>query len=163
MTLPMGIRHPVRFMLKIPITNPVQEVPWKTTVQDYSNFLQAALQTKIIAKSSWQELFRPQIRIRSVAHFGPLSQVDTTLYDAINLSYGMGWGVIKTPYGHGCFKGGHGDGFQHYSILFPKVGKGVLIMSNSDNAESIFKEILEVTMADTFTPWQWANFIPYDK
>lgn len=59
-------------------------------------------------------------------------------------------------------KEGHGDGFQHYSILFPDAGKGILLMTNSDNGESIFKELLDNSIADTFTPWRWQNYIPYN-
>ena len=34
-------------------------------------------------------------------------------------------------------------------------------MTNSDNGESTFKELLATLIADTFTPWQWENYIPY--
>jgi hypothetical protein len=30
-----------------------------------------------------------------------------------------------------------------------------------DNAESIFKELLEIAIADTYTPWKWEYYIPY--
>ena len=72
--------------------------------------------------------------------------------DAIKLSYGLGWGLLQSPYGTGAFKEGHGDGFQHYSIIFPEQGTGIIIMSNSDNAESIFKELLETAIGDTLHP-----------
>jgi D-alanyl-D-alanine-carboxypeptidase/D-alanyl-D-alanine-endopeptidase len=36
-------------------------------------------------------------------------------------------------------------------------------MTNSGNGESIFKELLEITIADIYTPWQWENYIPYNK
>ena len=34
-------------------------------------------------------------------------------------------------------------------------------MSNSDNAESIFGHLLTLTIADTFTPLEWENYVPY--
>ncbi len=83
--------------------------------------------------------------------------------DNIFLGYGLGWGLLQSPYGTGAFKEGHGDGFQHYSIIFPKQEKGILILSNSDNAESIFKELLETAIGDRFTPWYWENYIPYNQ
>lgn len=135
----------------------------ETSALDYTQFLEAVLQEKLISKASWAELFRPQIRIRSKMQFGPLSNEETTRYDAIQLSYGLGWGLIQTPYGTGAFKEGHGDGFQHYSIVFPEAGKGIMIMTNSDNGEGIFKELLEVALGDTYTPWEWENYIPYDQ
>jgi hypothetical protein len=89
--------------------------------------------------------------------------LDTSANDAIDLSYGLGWGLLRSPYGIGAFKEGHGDGFQHYSIIFPDAGKGIIIMSNSDNAESIFRELLESAIKDIYTPWQWQNYIPYNQ
>ena len=81
---------------------------------------------------------------------------------SIALSYGLGWGILKSPYGYGYFKEGHAEGFQHYSILFPKKHIGILLMSNSDNAEKIFKDVLKLGIADIYTPWYWEDFIPYD-
>jgi len=134
----------------------------ETTSKDYSVFLEAVLQHKIISKNSWNEIFSPQIRIRTLRQFGPLSHQEGTFNDDIQLSYGLGWGILKSPYGIGAFKEGHGDGFQHYSIMFPEAKKGIMIMTNSDNGESIFKELLEVALGDTYTPWEWQNYIPYN-
>jgi serine-type D-Ala-D-Ala carboxypeptidase/endopeptidase len=38
-----------------------------------------------------------------------------------------------------------------------------MIMTNSDNGESIFKELLEFSMADKYTPWYWQQYTPYRK
>jgi D-alanyl-D-alanine-carboxypeptidase/D-alanyl-D-alanine-endopeptidase len=133
----------------------------ETTLDDLSLFFEGVMQKKTISRKSANEMFSPQIRIRSVEQMGPLSRRDTTANDAIQLSYGLGFGLLKTPYGWGAFKEGHGDGFQHYVILFPKSGTGVLIMTNSDNGESIFKELLELTIADKYTPWKWQRYFPY--
>jgi len=134
----------------------------ETTAADYSNFLAAVLQHKILNENSWKELFKSQIYVRSIKQFGPMSRKDSSLNDAIKLSYGLGWGLLESPYGKGAFKEGHGNGFQHYSILFPKAKKGIVIMTNSDNGESIFKELLEVALGDIYTPWEWQNYIPYN-
>ncbi|SHI49340.1 serine hydrolase [Aquimarina spongiae] len=135
----------------------------ETSAIDYSLFLEAVLQQKIISQDSWNKIFTPQIRIRSERHFGPYSSRTTDTYDAIHLSSGLGWNLFTTPYGIGAFKGGHSDdGFQHYSIVFPSSKKGIMIMTNSDNGNTIFKELLEVALGDTFTPWKWNNYIPYD-
>jgi hypothetical protein len=104
----------------------------------------------------------PQIRIRSVKQFGPLSWKDSTLNDNIQLSYGLGFGVIKTPYGRGYFKEGHDDGWAHYSIAFPDKKIAILIMTDSDNGESIFRDLLADAIGDTFTPWYWENYIPWE-
>ncbi|MCX2681733.1 serine hydrolase [Galbibacter sp. EGI 63066] len=133
----------------------------ETTVSDYIKFLTAVLNQEIISKSSYNEIFSPQIKIHSLTQFNEGAKLTTDKYNDIKLSYGLGWGCLETPYGKGVFKGGHGNGFQHYSILFPESGIGILIMSNSDNAEGIYKELLEYTIADKYMPWEWLNYIPY--
>lgn len=107
-------------------------------------------------------MFTPQIKITSLQQHGPLRFKDSTLNNDINLSAGLGWLLLQSPFGTGAFKEGHGDGFQHYSIIFFKNGIGVVIITNSDNGESIFKELLQLTIADNYTPWYWENYIPYN-
>ena len=134
----------------------------ETTPIDYAKFL-----TKIIELSSHNSdvtnlMFAPNIRINSKKQFGPESLEITNSNDNIGLSYGLGWGILESPYGQGYFKEGHGAGFQHYSIIFPEKHIGILLMSNSDNAESIFKEVLELGIGDIYTTWYWEDYIPYN-
>ncbi len=135
----------------------------ETTLDDYTLFTKAVLKNRLLRSSSSKEMFTPQIKIHTIQQFGPLSLRDSTSNDGIRLGYGLGWGLLESPFGTGAFKEGHGDGFQHYSIIFPEQGTGIIIMSNSDNAESIFKELLETAIGDKFTPWYWENYIPYDR
>lgn len=135
----------------------------ETTLDDLSLFVEGVMQKKVINSKSTAEMFTPQIRIRSVLQMGPLSRRDTDAYDGLQLSYGLGFGLLKSPYGWAAFKEGHGDGFQHYMILFPEQKTGILIMTNSDNGESMFKELLEVAIADKYTPWKWQQYTPYNS
>ena len=134
-----------------------------TTIVDYSRFFEHIFKLHAEQSDITKLMFKPNIRIKSKAQFGPLSQQTTDQHDDIELSYGLGWGILRSPYGIGAFKEGHSEGFQHYSIMFPDTGIGVILMSNSDNAESIFKEMLELTIADIYTPWKWENYIPYNQ
>jgi D-alanyl-D-alanine-carboxypeptidase/D-alanyl-D-alanine-endopeptidase len=136
----------------------------ETTPDDYSLFIEAVLQKKILQPSSYKTLFTQQLRIRSKFQMGPEVWKDsTTANDDILLGYALGWGRLQTPYGFAVFKEGHGDGFQHYSILFPEKKSGILIMTNSDNGESIFKELLAFAVGDKYTPWLWEQYIPYNQ
>jgi D-alanyl-D-alanine-carboxypeptidase/D-alanyl-D-alanine-endopeptidase len=137
----------------------------ETTPDDLSLFLEAVLQKRILGAGSYKEMFTPQLRLRSKIQMEAQSWLDTTNAenDKIQLSYGLGWGILQTPYGFGAFKEGHGDGFQHYAIIFPEKQMGILIMTNSDNGEGIFKELLEVAIEDKYTPWRWQNYIPFDQ
>ncbi|MGB2713232.1 MAG: alpha/beta fold hydrolase [Vicinamibacterales bacterium] len=134
----------------------------ETTTDDYARFMSAVLRREGLTEGSWNEMFKPHVRIRTRTQVGPGSLETTTANDGIELSYGLGWGLQRTPHGWGAFKEGHGDGFQHYSIVYPSKKLGVLLMSNSDNAESIFGHLLRLTIADTFTPLEWENYVAYD-
>ena len=133
----------------------------ETTLEDYSKFIEHVLKQAGKDSDTTNVLLKSNIRIKSKTQFGFQAWEDTDENDSIELSYGLGWGLLKSPYGKGAFKEGHGEGFQHYSIIFPEKNSGIIILSNSDNAESIFKELLEITIGDTFTPWQWERYIPY--
>jgi len=135
----------------------------ETTLDDYTLFTKAVLNNQLLSAATTATMFTQQIKIRSVAQFGPLRLRDSDANDAIDLGYGLGWVLLKSPYGTAAFKEGHGDGFQHYSIIFHQAGTGIIIMSNSDNAESIFKELLESAIGDIYTPWRWENYIPYNQ
>lgn len=135
----------------------------ETTLDDMTTFLAALLQHQVVGQVVTDTMWSPQIRIRSVKQFGPLAWKDSTLNDGIELSYGLGWGMRNTPHGRGAFKEGHGDGFHHYMILYPQQHKGVLIMTNSDNGERIFKPLMELTMSDTWMPWYWHDYLPFNE
>lgn len=134
-----------------------------TTLVDFTKFYTALIYHKNLSEHNFKEMTSPQIRIKSRSQFGPLAKVDGNANDAIELSYGLGVGVLKTPYGNAFFKEGHDDGWGHYSICFPDKEIGIVIMTNNDNGESIFKGLLEYAIGDIYTPWQWENYIPYNQ
>ncbi len=133
-----------------------------TTIDDYTKFFTALMKMNGLREESFNEMFRPQIRIKSKVQFGPDSMIEVDDNDNIELSYGLGYGLFKTPFGRAFFKEGHDDGWGHYSIGFPEKGIAVIIMTNNDNGESVFKELLKLSIADTFTPWKWENYLPYN-
>ncbi|MEP7129054.1 MAG: serine hydrolase domain-containing protein [Chitinophagales bacterium] len=134
-----------------------------TTLEDFTKFYSALINSQGLLKKTLIAMTSPQVRIRSRSQFGPLAKVDSTENDDIQLSYGLGVGVFKTPYGRAFFKEGHDEGWGHYSISFPDKKIAVVIMTNNDNGESIFKELLAYSIGDIFTPWRWENYIPYDQ
>ncbi len=133
-----------------------------TTLEDYTKFFAALCSAKNLSKESFEAMTSLQVRIRSKAQFGPQSRIDNKDNDGIMLGYGLGVGVFSSPYGKAFFKEGHDEGWGHYSICFPEQKIAVVIMTNNDNGESIFKELLEYTIGDKYTPWRWENYIPYN-
>ena len=142
--------------------NPNSAGSMSTTLADFTKFYTALINRKGLSMSSFKQMTSPQIRIKSRRQFGPLTKIDSIDNENIELSYGLGVGVFKTPYGRAFFKEGHDDGWGHYSICFPDKKIAIIIMTNNDNGESIFKELLAYAIGDTFTPWQWENYIPYN-
>lgn len=134
----------------------------ETTLEDYSKFIKHILEQYELGSKSTELMLEKQVSIKSKQQFGFKSWENSNENDNIDLGYGLGWGLLNTPYGKGAFKEGHSDGFQHYSIIFPDKKMGIIILTNSDNGESIFKELLELTIGDIYTPWKWQRYIPYD-
>jgi len=76
---------------------------------------------------------------------------------------GIGWGVFDTPYGHAFFKDGHDDGTGNYALCIEPLRACVLLMSNSDRAEGIYKALIDELMGNVGLPWRWENYVPYDQ
>ena len=129
----------------------------ETTVADYSRFMAAVMQGKNLSRKSWDEMLTPQIRIYSAEQFPSLNTDITAKNDKIELSYGLGWGLMKTSEGKAFFKEGHDDGWTHYVIGFPEKGDALLIMTNSSNGEKIFTELVEKITGVTI-PWKWEGY-----
>jgi D-alanyl-D-alanine-carboxypeptidase/D-alanyl-D-alanine-endopeptidase len=134
----------------------------ETTPDDYALFFSALMNNKILKAASLKEMFAPQIRITTATQFPPLNDTHSTANDAIGLSYGLGWCVFHAPYGRAAFKEGNGDGFQHFAIIYSDRQTAIIIMTNSENGKSIFKDVLETAVGDTYTPWKWGGYIPYN-
>lgn len=134
-----------------------------TTLEDYTRFYTHLIQGKGLSRKSFRDMTQTQIRIRSKRQFGPLALVDGPDQDAIQLGYGLGVGTLQSPHGPAFFKEGHDDGWGHYCISFPKQKVALIIMTNNDTGESIFKELLAFAIGDIYTPWEWENYIPFDS
>jgi CubicO group peptidase (beta-lactamase class C family) len=132
----------------------------ETTITDYTRFVEAVMQGKGLSQKSKQEMLLPQIGIYTKHQFPSLNNDTTSENKNIQLSYGLGWGLFKSPYGWAFFKEGHDDGWEHYNINFPDKRTSVIIMTNSSNGESIFKELVE-ELAGVTIPWEWEGYAPY--
>ncbi len=135
----------------------------QTTLADFSRFVEGVMQGKALDARTRAEMFRPQVTILSRRQFPTLSTETTDQNKSIALSYGLGWGVFSSPAGKAVFKEGHDEGFQHYTVMFDDRGTGMVIMSNSSNAEGIFRELSETLIRNTYTPFEWEGYVPYTE
>lgn len=133
-----------------------------TTIADYARFMQAVMQGKGLKPRTHGLMLAPQIQIYSKHQFPTPSNETTDENRKIQLAYGLGWGLFHSPYGKAYFKEGHDDGWENYSICFPDKKIAIVLMANSSNGESIFKELLDTLIRDRYTPWRWESYIPYN-
>ncbi len=143
--------------------NPQAAGSMDTTISDYAKFISAVMQSKALKRQYKNEMLKPQIQIFSKYQFPTPPRETTDENRWIELSYGLGWGLFRTPYGKAYFKEGHDDGWENHSVCFPDKKVAIVLMSNSSNGDSIFKELLETLIADKSTPWRWENYIPYNE
>jgi CubicO group peptidase (beta-lactamase class C family) len=133
-----------------------------TTISDYARFVEAVMKSRGLDTAIRKTMLSPAIKIHSVRQFPTLTNETTAEYESIGLSYGLGWGCFTCPYGPAFFKEGHGNGWQNYNVNFIDQATSIVIMTNSDNGEKIFKDLLEEIIGDTFTPWDWEGYIPHN-
>jgi CubicO group peptidase (beta-lactamase class C family) len=130
----------------------------QTTLHDYALFARAALRGDGKRGDAAQRMFVPQIAIHARHEFPTFENATTHANDAIALSYGLGWGLYRTPYGKAVFKEGHDDGLRHYVVFFTRPRSGLLIMCNDDKGEGIYQELIETLLRNPYTPLEWERF-----
>jgi CubicO group peptidase (beta-lactamase class C family) len=129
-----------------------------TSTADLARFLQAVLAEKLLRNKIREQMLSPQVQITSKHEFPTLNQETTEEYKTIRLSYGLGWGLYTTPYGRAFFKDGRGAGWSNYVVCFDQPKTAVMILTNSENGESIFRNILDKVLKDVSGPMDWEGF-----
>lgn len=144
-------------------TSPVAGGSLVTTIADYARFTECIMSKKGLHKKFFREMISPQIKIYSKTQFPPVTFETTNEYESINLSYGLGWGLLDCPDGKAIFKEGNGDSWRNYNINFLEKGTAIIILINSENGETVFQELLEACIGKTCIPWQWNGYTPYNS
>lgn len=134
-----------------------------TTAADYSLFVADVLSKKGLSGKLYNEMLTPQISVTSKRGFGPLrdSMTNPGEFSNMQLSWGLGWGLFKTPHGKALFHGGHSEGWQNYCVNYPEKGISIVLLSNSDNFELAAGKILATTIGDSWSPLKWMGY--YDQ
>lgn len=134
-----------------------------TTVADFATFLAGVLRGARISPEARSEMLSPQVRVTARHQFPTQSPEDTDANRAIELSYGLGWGLFRSPFGPAFFKEGHDDGTNNYALCLDQAKRCILILSNSSNGEGIFLYLVDALMGRTDLPWEWEGYVPYDR
>jgi CubicO group peptidase (beta-lactamase class C family) len=133
-----------------------------TTAGDYAKLLVAIINAEGRRKATMNEMLRTQVNIGYRNMFGPGAWQITDDYESIHLGWGLGWGRFDTEHGRAFFHTGHDFGWQNYTVTFVDAGTGVVLLSNSDNFESVARELAEATIGDTYSPFDWLGYPHYD-
>jgi CubicO group peptidase (beta-lactamase class C family) len=129
-----------------------------TTALDYSKFMIALLQHRGLSKSSFKQMFSPQIAVGSKAGFGPNRDVFDDSFKSVNLSWGLGWALFQSPVGLGFFHSGNADGWQNFVVAYPKKKTALILMSNTNNFEAVAAQFLDLCIGDRYAPVQWLGY-----
>lgn len=133
-----------------------------TTTSDYARFLVGILSAEGQRKATVDEMLRPQIDINYKRMFGPDAWTLTDENQDIHLAWGLGWGRFDTPYGRAFFHTGNGIGWKNYTVTYIDKGIGIVMLSNSDNFESVAEEIAKKAIGDIYSPYDWLGYVPFD-
>jgi CubicO group peptidase (beta-lactamase class C family) len=134
----------------------------QTTAQDYARLLEGILQTKNLSRAAVEEMLTPQVAITSERMFGPGSRRETEANKPIHLSWCLGWGRFDSKYGRAFFHTGHEFGFQNYTVTYADAGIGIVLLSNSDNFESVAREIVNAIIGPDESPFDWLGYPRFD-
>jgi CubicO group peptidase (beta-lactamase class C family) len=133
-----------------------------TTAGDCARLLAAILDATGQREATVDEMLRSQIAISYEQMFGPGAWQDTNKYQGIHLAWGLGWGRFDTEHGRAFFHTGHDFGYQNYTVTYADRGIGVVLLSNSDNFESVAREIAGKAIGDRYSPFDWLGYVPFD-
>jgi CubicO group peptidase (beta-lactamase class C family) len=133
-----------------------------TTAGDYARMLVAIIGAEGKRKSTINEMLRSQIAIGYRNMFGPGAWQRSDENESISLSWCLGWGRFDTKHGRAFFHTGHDFGWQNYTVTYADKGIGVVLMSNSDNFESVARELAKAAIGDTYSPFDWLGYPHYN-
>jgi CubicO group peptidase (beta-lactamase class C family) len=132
-----------------------------TTIEDYAKFLAGFLRGEGLSDKARTEMLRPQIAIRSAHQFPTLEQAENSEADAgIGLSAGLGCVLFRGPFGPVFYKGGHNEWTDNIALGIPAKKRGLLLLSNSILAETIYPALVKFLWGEIGLPWSWEYNTP---
>ena len=136
-----------------------------TSLNDYAAFLAGVLRGEGLSAAARQQMLSAQIAIVSPQQFPSHWPGETQVNAGIALSGGLGWVVYQSPRGPAFFKEGSDEGTNNLALGFTTSRDGVVMLSNSANADKLLYEAAELLLGPPATclPWFWMGYIPMDK
>eukprot|EP01133_Synstelium_polycarpum_P010465 gene10465-12184_t len=132
-----------------------------TTAADYAKFISQLMLQKGLSRWLYAQMLSAQIEVKSKRGFGPLKDSLTHDNDKIHLAWGLGTGLFQSNAGLGFFHTGHGEANQNYFVAFPAKGIAVVLLSNSENFESVSAQISKACIGDQYSPFSWLGHLDH--
>ena len=108
-----------------------------------------------LSAASRAEMTKPQLRIRTAHQFPTLVPELPAKDQRKDLSAGLGVVVFDGPQGHAFFKGGHDEQTANTMVCVEARKSCVVILSNDVRAEAGFRDLVNLVLGDTGTPFDW--------
>jgi len=131
-----------------------------TTIEDYAKFIAGFLRGEGLSTKARAEMLRPQIAIHSAHQFPTMEAAENPADTAIGLSAGLGCVLFRGSFGPVFYKGGHNEWTDNLALGLPAKKRGLLLMSNSILAETIYPALVKFLWGETGMPWSWEYNAP---
>ncbi|KQC00875.1 serine hydrolase [Pedobacter sp. Hv1] len=132
-----------------------------TTASDYAKFVTNLMLQKGMSTQLYRQMLSAQINIKSKRGFGPLRDSLTLDNDQMHLAWGLGVGLFQSKAGKAFFHTGHGEANQNYFVAYPAKGIAVVLLSNSENFESVSMQLVAACIGDQYSPWRWLGHLDH--
>jgi CubicO group peptidase (beta-lactamase class C family) len=119
----------------------------QTNAEDYSKVVIAIMNGRLVKKTTWQEIMKPQIN------------ADKRFP---NLFWGLGWGLEKTQAGECFWHWGDGGRSKDYITANLSTKDGIVFFANSENGLSFTKEMLDDAIGGEHPGVAFLNYQRYD-
>jgi CubicO group peptidase (beta-lactamase class C family) len=133
-----------------------------TTASDFARLLLAVVNGEVLKQDSIDQMIAPQIPVVSRRMFGPMASEVADDNEVIHLAWGLGWGLFDTEFGRAFFHTGHDVGWENYTVTYMDKKIGIVLLSNSNNFESVAQRIVEHVVGDRSSPFTWLGYQPFD-
>ena len=131
-----------------------------TTANDYAKFVIAMLKETGLKPATAHLMLSPQA---SVTLAGPFSLNAPDAKRSSTVSWGLGWGLEKTPDGVAFWHWGDNGDTKAFVLADSKQRAGLVMFANSANGLSIINEVVGTVMGEDHPSLAWLNLERYNS
>jgi len=127
-----------------------------TTATDYSRFLLAVVKGEGLKPESVAAMLTPQIHV-------PSKRTDVLSAPRDDMSWGLGWGLVKTGDGEIFWHWGHQDAWRAFTAVRRDGRAGLAVFINSATGLSIARALSDLAGVGDLPVLDWNGYESYDN